>query len=51
MKNPNLKGWDDKYLGRKKLIWDAKAMKVTNFDEANEFVRGTSRPGWELPTL
>ncbi len=51
MKNPNLKGWDDKYLGRKKLIWDAKAMKVTNFDEANEFVRRTSRPGWELPTL
>ncbi|NDF98273.1 MAG: gfo/Idh/MocA family oxidoreductase [Chitinophagia bacterium] len=51
MKNPNLKGWDDKYLGRKKLIWDAQAMKVTNFDEANEFVRGSSRPGWELPTL
>ena len=51
MKNPNLKGWDDKYLGRKKLIWDAKAMKVTNFDEANDFVRGTSSPGWELPTL
>lgn len=31
MKNPNGKGWDDKYLGRKKLLWDAKNMKITNF--------------------
>jgi hypothetical protein len=51
LKNPNLKGWDDKYLGRKKLLWNAKEMKVTNFDEANAFVKGNYRPGWELPAL
>ena len=48
MKNPNLKGWDDKYLGRKTLIWDAKNMKVTNFDEANQFVKREYRDGWKL---
>jgi predicted dehydrogenase len=48
MKNPKLKGWDDKYLGRKKLLWDAKNMKVTNFDEANQFVKREYRDGWKL---
>lgn len=36
------------YPGRKKLIWDAKAMKITNFDEANQFVKREYRPGWSL---
>ncbi|MFN8290520.1 MAG: Gfo/Idh/MocA family oxidoreductase [Chitinophagaceae bacterium] len=48
MKNPKLKGWEDKYLGRKKLLWDAENMKVTNFDEANQFVRREYRDGWSL---
>lgn len=48
MLNPKLKGWDDKYLGRKKLLWDAKNMKVTNFDEANQFVKREYRDGWKL---
>ena len=48
MLNPKLKGWDDKYPGRKKLVWDAKNMKITNFDEANQFVKREYRPGWEL---
>ncbi len=48
MKNPKLKGWDDKYLGRKKLLWDAVNMKVTNFDEANQFVRREYRDGWSF---
>ncbi|MBS1621237.1 MAG: Gfo/Idh/MocA family oxidoreductase [Bacteroidetes bacterium] len=48
MKNPNGKGWDDKYLGRKKLLWDAKNMKITNFDEANQFVKRDYREGWTL---
>ena len=48
IKNPKLKGWEDKYLGRKKLLWDAKNMKVTNFDEANQFVKRDYRAGWEL---
>lgn len=48
MKNPKLKGWDDKYLGRKKLMWDAQNMKITNFDEANQFVKREYREGWGL---
>jgi hypothetical protein len=48
IKNPNLKGWEDKYLGRKKLIWDASDMRVTNFDEANQFVKREYREGWSL---
>jgi predicted dehydrogenase len=48
MLNPKLTGWGDKYLGRKKLIWDAKNMKVTNFDEANQFVKREYRDGWSL---
>ncbi len=48
IKNPKLKGWEDKYLGRKKLLWDAKNMKVTNFDEANQFVKRDYRDGWHL---
>lgn len=48
LKNPKLKGWEDKYLGRKKLLWDAKNMKVINFDEANQFVRREYREGWDL---
>jgi len=34
--------------GRKKLVWDAKNMKITNFDEANQFVKPTYRQGWIL---
>jgi predicted dehydrogenase len=48
MQNPKGKGWDDKYLGRKKLLWDAKNMKITNFDEANQFVKREYRDGWKL---
>jgi len=48
LKNPKLKGWGDKYLGRKKLLWDAKNMKVTNFDEANQFVKREYRDGWKF---
>ncbi len=48
LKNPALKGWEDKWLGRKKLLWDAKNMQVTNFDEANQFVKRDYRDGWKL---
>lgn len=37
---------DKKYPGRKKLLWDGKAMKITNFDEANQFVSRKYRKGW-----
>lgn len=46
LKNPKLKGWDDKYLGRKKLLWDAPNMRITNFEEANQFVKREYRTGW-----
>ena len=36
------------YLGRKKLMWDAKAMNISNFDEANQFVKREYRQGWGL---
>jgi predicted dehydrogenase len=48
LKNPKGTGWDDKYLGREKLIWDAKNMKITNFDDANQFVKRDYRDGWKL---
>ena len=44
MRGPNGQG----YPGRKKLMWDAKNMKITNFDEANQFVKDEYRPGWSL---
>jgi len=34
------------YPGRKKLLWDAKNMKITNFDAANQFVKREYRAGW-----
>ena len=33
------------------LKWDAKALKVTNHDEANKFVRRSPRKGWEVEGL
>jgi predicted dehydrogenase len=39
---------DKGYPGRKKLLWNAKDMKITNFDEANQFVKREYRSGWSL---
>jgi hypothetical protein len=36
------------YPGRKKLLWDGKNMKVTNFESANQFVKRKYRNGWKL---
>lgn len=36
------------YPGRKKLLWDAKNMTITNFDAANQFVKRNYREGWTL---
>jgi predicted dehydrogenase len=54
MGNLALRSWNirdtagKRFIGRKKLLWDAKSMKVTNFDEANQFVKRKYREGWEL---
>jgi hypothetical protein len=36
------------YPGRKKLLWDGTNMKITNFNEANQFVKREYREGWSL---
>ncbi|MFN8253613.1 MAG: Gfo/Idh/MocA family oxidoreductase [Ferruginibacter sp.] len=37
------------YPGRGiKLLWDGASMKITNFDEANQFVKRSYRSGWSL---
>lgn len=41
--------WDPfEYPGRRKILWDGDNMKVTNWDMANEWVKGSYRKGWEL---
>jgi len=44
----NVKDANGKFPGRKKLLWDAANMKITNFDEANQFVKRQYREGWKL---
>jgi len=36
------------YYGRKKLLWDGDNMKITNLEEANQFVGRDYREGWSL---
>lgn len=36
------------FPGRRKLLWDGKAMKITNWDDANQFVSRKYRDGWKL---
>jgi hypothetical protein len=41
------KGFD--YPGRyKELIWDNENMKVTNFDDVNQFIKRNYRKGFNL---
>jgi predicted dehydrogenase len=42
-------GKDMKYPGRFiQLLWDGPNMKITNFDDANQFVKRNYRAGWSL---
>ena len=36
------------FYGRKKLLWDGENMKITNMEDANQFVTRTYREGWEM---
>jgi predicted dehydrogenase len=36
------------YFGRNQLLWDGENMKITNLEEANQFVGRTYREGWEV---
>jgi hypothetical protein len=44
----NIKNEKGEFTGRKKLLWDAKNMKVTNYDEANQFVKRDYKNGYSL---
>ena len=53
MGNLALQAWNVKdakggFPGRKKLLWDAKEMKITNFDAANQFVKRDYKNGYKL---
>lgn len=36
------------FPGRKQLLWDGANMRITNFDEANQFVKRQYRGNWKL---
>ena len=41
--------WDPfNYPGRRTIKWDGDAMKVTNYDMANQWVKRAYRKGWEI---
>lgn len=42
------KGNSFDYYGRKKLLWDGSKMEITNFSDANQFVKRQYRDGWKL---
>lgn len=43
-----LKNSSGKFEGRKKILWDAANMKVTNFDDANQFIKRQYRDGYAM---
>ncbi len=36
------------FFGRRKLLWDGNNIRITNLEEANQFVGRTYRKGWEV---
>ena len=36
------------FYARKKLLWDGDNMRITNMDDANQFVGRDYRSGWEI---
>jgi predicted dehydrogenase len=36
------------FFARRKLLWDGENMRITNLEEANQFVGRTYRKGWEV---
>lgn len=49
MPKPRASGNGFDYPGSNlKMLWDNKNMKVTNFDDVNQFVKRTYRDGWSL---
>jgi predicted dehydrogenase len=48
LRSYNIKIEKGGYPGRKKLLWDAQQMRITNFEEGNQFVSRGYREGWEI---
>ncbi|CAL1516795.1 Gfo/Idh/MocA family oxidoreductase [Chitinophaga sp. MM2321] len=49
IQRPRADGKGMNYPGRNiKMLWDGANMKITNFDEANQFVKRAYREGWKL---
>lgn len=42
------KGKNGEFFGRKKLLWDGENMRITNLEEANQYVGRSYRDGWEV---
>jgi hypothetical protein len=52
IRKPRTTGSGFDYPGRNvKLVWDNVNMRVTNFDEVNQFVRRKYREGWKVGEL
>jgi predicted dehydrogenase len=47
LRKQNEKGGFD-FFARRKLLWDGENMRITNMEEANQFVTRTYRKGWEV---
>jgi len=47
LRRENSKG-DMEFYARKKLLWDGENMKITNLEDANQFVGRTYREGWKV---
>jgi predicted dehydrogenase len=47
MRRQNEKGQQE-FFGRRKLLWDGENMRITNLEEANQFVGRTYRKGFEV---
>ena len=47
LRKPDSKGKLD-FFARKKLLWDGENMRITNLEEANQFVGRTYRKGFEV---
>jgi len=43
--NPNQFDYPGRFI---KLLWDGPSMKITNFEDANQFVKRTYRSGWSI---
>ena len=51
MENDNFWSGNARFIGRKQLLWDGANMKITNLQEANQWVKREYRGNWDFGTL